>query len=82
MKTPKLIRKAKEYLNASKSKQRKKKKYIRELLKKLKKKERSLKEKSKKEKDAKKRRQINQDLKIIFAQRKKGVTILKGLKKS
>ncbi len=81
MKTPKLINKAKEFLSASKSKQRKEAKYINELLKKLKKKERHLKDKLEKEKDSKKQRQVRKDLHVVFAQRKKGITILKEMKK-
>ena len=81
MKTPKLIRKLGKYLEADSRPQRKEAKCIKELLKKLKKKERRLKERLEREKDAKKRRQIRGTLEVIFAQRKKGVAILKGLKK-
>jgi len=81
MKTPKLIKKAKEYLDADKSKQRKEQKCIKELLKKLKKKEHHLKDKLEKENDPEKRQQMSKDLHVIFAQRKKGVAILKELKK-
>ncbi len=81
MKTPKLIKKAREYLDASRSKQRKEAKCIKELLKKLKKKEHALKDKLEKEKDPKKREHIEKNLQVIFAQRRKGITILKELKK-
>lgn len=79
MNTSKLIRKAKKYFKGGK--QRKEAKYIKELLKKLKKKERGLKAKLEKEKDPKKRRQIRKSLNVICAQRKKGVALLKDLRK-
>lgn len=81
MKTPKLIKKVRKYLEAGSRKQRKEAKCIKELLKKLKKKERTLQARLEKEKDQKKRRQIRKNLDIIYAQRKKGVAILKELKK-
>jgi hypothetical protein len=79
MKTPKLIRTAKRYFNVGK--RQKEAKYIKELLKKLKKKERGLKAKLGKEKEPKKRRQIRKALNVICAQRKKGVALLKDLRK-
>ncbi|MET0106161.1 MAG: hypothetical protein ABW072_13615 [Sedimenticola sp.] len=82
MKTPKLIKRVNEYLDASKNKQREQKESIKEILKKLKKKERALKEKLGKEKSAKNKKRLQQDLDIIFAQRKKGLKALKKLKKS
>lgn len=81
MKTPKLIKKVRKYLDADSHKLRKEEKCIKELLKKLKKKERVLEARLEKEKDAKKRRQLRKNLQVIYAQRKKGVSILKTLKK-
>ncbi|MES9937311.1 MAG: hypothetical protein ABW120_06960 [Sedimenticola sp.] len=82
MKTPKLIKRVNEYLDAGKNKQREQKDSIKDILKKLKKKERALKEKLGKEKNEKHRKKIQKDLDIIFAQRKKGLKALKKLKKS
>ncbi|HHH37972.1 MAG TPA: hypothetical protein ENK50_00125 [Sedimenticola sp.] len=81
MKTRKLIRKMREYLSADRKKQRKQVECMIELLKKLKHKERTLQQKLEHEKDEKKRQEIQNNLDIIFAQRRKGVAILKELKK-
>ena len=81
MKTPKLIKKAQDYLGQDKRKQCKKIDCLKELLKKLKKKEHELKKKRDHEKDTHKRKEIERDLAIIYCQRQKGIKILKHTKK-
>ncbi len=80
MKTPKLIRKAEELLSAKKSKQRKERDCLKEILQKLKARKRKLKDKLKSESNREQREQIRKDLAIIQAQRKKGLKTLKDLK--
>ncbi|MES9845972.1 MAG: hypothetical protein ABW162_13525 [Candidatus Sedimenticola sp. PURPLELP] len=82
MKTPKLIKRVNEYLDADKKKQRDQMDSIKEVLKKLKKKQHNLKGKLDKEKNTKDKKKIQKDLDIIFVQRKKGLKALKKLKKS
>lgn len=80
MKTPKLIRKAEELLSAKKSKQRREKDCLKEILQKLKARKRKLKDKLKTANNSEQREQIRKDLAIIQAQRKKGLKTLKNLK--
>lgn len=80
MKTPKLFKMAQQYLGEDAKKAKQHKACIKEILKKLKKKERVLKDKLATEKSDKEKKHIEQDLDIIFAQRKKGLKTLKGLK--
>ena len=79
MKTPKLFKMAEQYLDGDAKKLKNQKACIKEILKKLKKKERTLKANLAVEKSAKERKHIEQDLNIIFAQRKKGLKTLKSL---
>ncbi|MCG6966759.1 MAG: hypothetical protein LJE59_09625 [Chromatiaceae bacterium] len=81
MKTIKLLKKAEEILSAEKSEQRKKKKYLKEILGKLKKRKHRLQDKLKTEKKPEELERLRTDLAIIRAQRKKGVQALKDLKK-
>ena len=81
MKTPKLMKKAQDYLDLNKGKQVKKIDCLKELLKKLKKKEHALKKKRDHEKDSRKRKEIQRDLAIVYCQRRKGIKILKSAKK-
>jgi len=80
MKTPKLIRKAGELLSAKKSKQRKQRVCLKEILHKLKARKHKLQDKLKSESNREQREQIRKDLAIIQAQRKKGLKTLKDLK--
>ena len=77
MKTPKLINTLKEFMDAGKQKQREQIASIRIVLKKLKKKKQALKQKLRNENDEKNRRQLRKELKIITAQRKKGLCLVK-----
>ncbi len=82
MKTPKLIKKVENYLDAGNKKQRKQMDSIKAILKQLGKKQRILKDKLAKEKSHKSRKQIQTDLDIIYVQRKKGLKALKKIQKS
>jgi len=82
MKTPTLITRVQEFLDADKKKQRDQIKCLKELLHKLKKKQHTLKAKLETERDDKTRKRLRKDLDVIFAQRKKGIATLKTLKKS
>ncbi|MEJ1296453.1 MAG: hypothetical protein RPU64_12575 [Candidatus Sedimenticola sp. (ex Thyasira tokunagai)] len=80
MKTTKLIEIANEYLDADKQKQRKQRDSIKVILKKLKKKQDKLNAKLANEKSKDNCKKIQKNLNIVFAQRKKGLKILKSLK--
>ena len=80
MKTPKLLKRVQEYLDADELKQCKRKDCIKEVLHKLKKKQRMLKSRLAKEKDEKERKRIQKTLDIVYVQRKKGLKVLKNLK--
>lgn len=80
MRTPKLLKKVKEFLATEKGKLREQRKDLKIVLKKLKKKENALKKLLVSEQSEKKREQFRKELAIIFAQRKKGVKKLKSLK--
>ncbi|PLY13527.1 MAG: hypothetical protein C0631_13670 [Sedimenticola sp.] len=80
MKTSKLIKRAEEFFSAEKKQQREEIDSIKEILKKLKKKQRTLKEKLEKEKDNDDRKQLQKELRTLFAQRKKGLKVLKKIK--
>ena len=81
MKTPKLLKRVQEYIDADELKQCKRKDCVKEVLHKLKK-QRILREKLAKEKDDKERKHIQKTLDAIYLQRKKGLKALKSLKKS
>ena len=80
MKIKTLIKKAKKLLNADQRKQQEQMASIKTILKKLKKRQLALKQKLQKETDEKSLRHIQKDLKIIIAQRKKGLRLIKKLK--
>jgi hypothetical protein len=80
MATNDLLDKLRGYLNLDRQKQKKNKDEIRALLKKLKKRERALEEKLKKASDAKARKRIKRDLKVLYTQRKKGVKLHQSIR--
>ena len=80
MKTSKLLKKAGEILSAEKSKQRKNKDSLKEVLKQLKKRKRRLKEKLEDTKSEKDQDRLRRELAVIKAQRHKGLKALKKLK--
>ena len=79
MKTARLLKKSDEILNAKKSKQRKEKECLKEVLTGLKQKKRKLLAKLEDTKKASDQRRIRKELAIIHVQRKKGLKILKTL---
>ena len=81
MGTEKLIDKMQGLLKLDREQLKKKRDKVRSLLKKLKKKQKDLDEKLKKEKDDEKKRRLERHLKVIYAQRKKGIKLCKSLKK-
>ena len=81
MKTPKLLKKVQEYVDSDKKQQCEQRDSIKKILNKLKKKQKALRVKRDQEKDEKARAKIQKELDIIFVQRKKGLKILKKMKK-
>ncbi len=80
MKTSKLVRRVKQLLRADQYAQIKKYASLQEVLKKLEKKEAVLREKLEKEDGKARRREILRKLKVVEAQRKKGLALKKELK--
>jgi len=80
MKIKTLINRLNTFINAGKKKQRDQIVSIKIILKKLKSKELALKQKMHNEKDKKIRRHLQRELKIINAQRKKGLCMVKKVK--
>ncbi len=77
MKQKKLLDKLKAYFDTDEREREKQKSDIKDILKKLKKKERKLKEILAAEKNAKKRNRLKQQIDVIYAQRKKGIKLIK-----
>lgn len=82
MKTKKLLENLKNHMIAERRDQLAKYDSIKHILKKLKKKENALKEELKEEQDEKARSRLQQEIDVIFAQRKKGVKLRKELKEA
>jgi len=80
MKTKKLLSKMADFLSSDRRAQQEHVGSIKAVLKKLKKKERDLRDKLEGERDPEKRAEIDAKLRVIYAQRTKGVAILKGLR--
>ena len=77
MKQKKLIEKLKIFFNLDARKRKKQQSDIKDILKKLKKRERELKERLANEKNTEKRNRIQQKIDIVYAQRKKGIKLIK-----
>lgn len=77
MKQKKLLEKLKAFFDSDARERDKQKSDIKDILKKLKKKERNLKEKFDAEDDVEKRNRIQQKIGVIYAQRKKGIKLIK-----
>jgi hypothetical protein len=75
----KLIKKFQAILDVDRKKQKDKRDKIRGLLKRLKKKERTLEAKLQRESDSTARKRLKRDLKVLYAQRKKGVKLCREL---
>ena len=79
MKQKKLLDKLKTFFDADAREREKQKSDIKDILKKLKKKERKLKGKLDAEKNADKRKRFQQEIDVIYAQRTKGIKLIKEL---
>ncbi len=79
MKQKKLLDKLKIFFDSDARERGKQKSDIKDILKKLKKRERKLKEKLDAEKNAGKRKHFQQEIDVIYAQRKKGIKLIKEL---
>lgn len=80
MTTSKLIDKLRDYLELDRQKQKSKQDKIRSVLKKLKKRQIALEKKLKKAPDAKTRKRLKRDLKVLYVQRKKGVKLFRAVR--
>lgn len=81
MNVKKLIRRAEDFLSSEESKRKEKKKYLRQVIKKLRQHEQDLKSAYSQCADKKGREQLKKEWVLTHAQRKKGVNLLRGLKK-
>ena len=79
MKTPKLLKLSKEALSDEKSKIYRKKSCLKELQLRLKKRNKKLKEKFQNEKGSKEQKKLENEIKIVTAQRRKIIKTLKSL---
>ncbi len=79
MKQQKLLDKLKTFFDSDTREREKQKSDIKNILKKLKKRERKLKEKLGNENNAEKRKRFQQEIDVIYAQRKKGIKLIKEL---
>ncbi|WP_086481775.1 hypothetical protein [Oceanospirillum sanctuarii] len=81
MKISKLIKKAEAFIRSDEQKRKEKKEYLKKVIKKLRKHEKQLKEEYEACSDFEKSRQLKQEIALAYNQRKKGVKMLKSLKK-
>jgi len=79
MKQEKLLDKLKIFFDSDTREREKQKSDIKDILKKLKKRERKLKEKLEAENNAGKRKHFQQEIDVVYAQRKKGIKLIKEL---
>jgi hypothetical protein len=81
MKIKKLLKKAEAYISAEGRKRKSKKKFLKHVINELKKHEKSLEVLYGEEDDDSERERIGKEIKLVHAQRKKGLKNLKALKK-
>ena len=81
MNIQKLLEKAEEFLYGDERRRKEKRKYLKQVIKKLKKHEKKLVEKLDSGIDADTRAQLEKEIALTHAHRKKGLKVLKGLKK-
>jgi predicted lipoprotein len=79
MKQKKILDKLKIFFDSSIRKREKQKSDIKDILKKLKKRERKLKKKLNTEKNTETQKRLKQEINVIYAQRKKGIKLIKEL---
>ena len=77
MKQKKLLEKLRIFFDSDARERENQKADVKDILKKLKKKERNLKDKLDAENDAEKRNRIQQKIDVVYAQRKKGIALIK-----
>jgi len=77
MKQKKLLDKLKTFFDSDAREREQQNSDIKDILKKLKKRERKLKEKLASEKNAEKRKHFKQEIDVVYAQRKKGIKLIK-----
>jgi len=77
----KLIKKTEAFLNSDERKRKQKRKYLKEVIHKLKKHEKALKVKLDKESSGGAKEELEKEIALVRAQRKKGLKNLKALKK-
>ena len=78
----KLLKKAKNFLNADERKRSEKRKYLGTVIKKLKKHENHLAKLLEKESDEKAQTKLKEEMALTHAQRKKGLKMLKNIKQN
>lgn len=78
----KLLEKAEEFLSSAERRRKEKRKYLKHVIKKLKKHEEKLIGKLDTEVEEATREKLEKDIKLAHAHRKKGLKVLKGLKKA
>ncbi len=81
MNISKLIKKAEAFIRSDEQKRKEKKEYLKKVIKKLRKHEQKLKEEYETCSDFEQSRQLKQEIALAYNQRKKGVKMLKSLKK-
>lgn len=81
MNIPKIAKKTKDFLSAKERKRKEKKKFLRHVLKKLKKHEKKLRRELEGTTGAERRADLESEIALAHAQRKKGVAKLRDLKK-
>lgn len=79
MATKELLDRLRGYFDLDRKKQKRKREDLRILLKKLKKRQKALEEKLEKSPDGKTRKRIKRDLKVLHAQRRKGVELCRAI---
>lgn len=77
MKQKKLLEKLRIFFDSDARERENQKADVKDILKKLKKKQRNLKDKLDAENDAEKRNRIQQKIDVVYAQRKKGIALIK-----
>jgi len=81
MNIKKVIRRTEAYLNSDERKRKEKKKYLKQVIRKLRQHEKALKMELENSQSPEQSRQLKKDILLAYSQRKKGINLLKGLKK-
>lgn len=81
MNISKLVKKAEAFVRSDEQKRKEKKAYLKQVIKKLRKHEKKLRDEYENSSDFEQSRQLKQEIALAYNQRKKGVKMLKALKK-